>query len=61
MLISLIAVPYANDVARWGSANGPRAWLAAGLAEALAALHPDEMTPKEALEAIYRLKGLGGN
>lgn len=37
MLISLIAVPYANDVARWGSANGPRAWLAAGLAEALAA------------------------
>jgi len=32
---------------------------AAALAEALAALHPDEMTPKEALEAIYRLKGMG--
>ena len=32
---------------------------AAALAETLAALHPDEMTPKEALEAIYRLKGIG--
>jgi len=29
-----------------------------GLAEAIRALHPDEMTPREALEAIYRLKGL---
>ncbi|MGN6766665.1 MAG: DNA mismatch repair protein MutS, partial [Rhizobiaceae bacterium] len=28
------------------------------LAAVLAALHPDEMTPREALEAIYRLKGL---
>jgi DNA mismatch repair protein MutS len=28
------------------------------LAAALAALHPDEMTPREALEAVYRLKGL---
>jgi DNA mismatch repair protein MutS len=28
------------------------------LGEALAALHPDEMTPREALEAIYRLKGM---
>jgi DNA mismatch repair protein MutS len=26
--------------------------------EALAALNPDELTPKEALEALYRLKGL---
>jgi DNA mismatch repair protein MutS len=26
------------------------------LAEALAAMNPDEMTPKEALEALYRLK-----
>jgi DNA mismatch repair protein MutS len=24
--------------------------------EALAALHPDEMTPREALEALYALK-----
>ncbi|MGB6118215.1 MAG: DNA mismatch repair protein MutS, partial [Mesorhizobium sp.] len=31
---------------------------AAALAEALAGLHPDEMTPKEALEAIYLLKGI---
>lgn len=29
------------------------------LAEALKALHPDEMTPREALEALYRLKAIG--
>jgi DNA mismatch repair protein MutS len=28
---------------------------------ALAELHPDEMTPKEALDAIYRLKNIGNN
>ena len=26
--------------------------------EALAEIHPDELTPKEALEALYLLKGL---
>jgi DNA mismatch repair protein MutS len=31
------------------------------LGEALAALHPDEMTPREALEALYRLKGMAGS
>ncbi|MGB3502010.1 MAG: DNA mismatch repair protein MutS [Mesorhizobium sp.] len=31
---------------------------AAALVAALAGLHPDEMTPKEALEAIYLLKGI---
>jgi len=30
------------------------------LAKALAELNPDEMTPREALEALYRLKGVGG-
>jgi len=30
------------------------------LGEALAGINPDELTPKEALEALYRLKGLGG-
>ena len=29
----------------------------AAVVEALAALHPDEMTPREALEALYALKG----
>lgn len=29
------------------------------LREALAGIDPDEMTPREALEALYRLKGLG--
>jgi hypothetical protein len=28
--------------------------------EALAALNPDELTPKAALEALYRLKELAG-
>jgi arginase len=31
MKISLISVPFSNDVARWGAANGPKAWLAHGL------------------------------
>ena len=35
MKISLIAVPYSNDVARWGAANGPQAFLDGGLALAL--------------------------
>lgn len=35
MKISLIAVPYSNDVARWGAAKGPQAFLDAGLALAL--------------------------
>ena len=29
------------------------------LGDALAAINPDELTPREALEALYRLKGLG--
>ena len=36
----------------------PKPARAGALGEALAALHPDEMTPREALEALYRLKGL---
>jgi hypothetical protein len=28
------------------------------LEQALAEMHPDEMSPKVALEALYRLKGL---
>jgi len=35
---------------------GPKA--PAPLVEALVALHPDELSPREALEALYRLKGL---
>ncbi len=35
MNISLISVPYSNDVARWGAAKGPAAFMAAGLAETL--------------------------
>ena len=35
MNIALISVPYSNDVARWGGANGPQAWLDAGLPSTL--------------------------
>ena len=43
---------------RRGREPPPRAAEADALAEALAAINPDEMTPREALEAIYRLKAL---
>jgi arginase len=33
--ISIICVPFQNDVTRWGSARGPQAFLDAGLIEAL--------------------------
>src|SRR5262245_39341642 len=36
----------------------PRAIKTDPLGEALAALNPDELTPRDALEALYRLKGL---
>ena len=36
----------------------PEASAANALEEALDAIHPDELTPKEALEALYRLKKL---
>jgi arginase len=35
MDISLIAIPYSNDVSRWGGANGPQAFLDAGLITSL--------------------------
>ncbi len=38
----------------------PRPREASEVEAAVAALNPDEMTPREALEALYRLKGLGG-
>ncbi len=45
MDICLIAIPYSNDVARWGAANGPQAFVAAGLVETLAAHgHPVRQT-----------------
>jgi DNA mismatch repair protein MutS len=30
------------------------------LVDAVKALHPDEMSPREALEALYRLKSMAG-
>lgn len=40
--------------------EAPKPVKSDALGEALAALSPDEMTPREALEAIYHLKGLVG-
>ena len=44
MDIAIICVPYQNDVARWGMARGPQAYLDAGLIDALqkAGHHPLE-------------------
>jgi len=39
----------------------PKAAAVDALREDLAALNPDEMSPREALEALYRLKGLVGS
>jgi DNA mismatch repair protein MutS len=38
--------------------EAPKPAKDSALAEALRALNPDELTPKEALEALYRLKGM---
>ena len=46
------------SVAAERNAAKPKPGTNSALGDALAALHPDEMTPREALEAIYRLKGL---
>ncbi len=48
MLIQPILVPFANDVARWGAANGPAAMMRAGLAEALQAAGHTVAVPVEA-------------
>jgi DNA mismatch repair protein MutS len=38
------------------TASDPRRSALDALVEALAALHPDEMSPREAMDALYRLK-----
>lgn len=40
--------------------EAPKPAKSNALSEALGAISPDEMTPREALEALYRLKGLAG-
>lgn len=37
MRIAVVAVPFSTDVARWGAANGPQAFLDAGLIDAISA------------------------
>jgi DNA mismatch repair protein MutS len=38
--------------------EAPKPVKSDALGDALGAINPDEMTPREALEALYRLKGL---
>jgi DNA mismatch repair protein MutS len=44
-----------------GEAELPPAPAPSPVEEALAAINPDELTPKAALEALYRLKGLSAS
>jgi DNA mismatch repair protein MutS len=55
-------VRLADDLPLFSASRRPVAATAtpAPLESALAEVHPDELTPKEALELIYRLKSLGG-
>jgi DNA mismatch repair protein MutS len=48
-------LPLFSAVAKQAPAPAPKS---DALREALNALHPDELTPREALDALYRLKGL---
>jgi DNA mismatch repair protein MutS len=51
----------ASDLPLFKAAKGipdPEPGLESRLEQAVAALAPDAMTPKEALEALYRLKAL---
>jgi DNA mismatch repair protein MutS len=43
------------------AAQKPASDAPSALAQALAGLSPDEMTPREALEALYRLKGIAAS
>ncbi|HZO76272.1 MAG TPA: arginase family protein [Ktedonobacteraceae bacterium] len=45
MEIAIICVPYQNDVARWGMARGPQAFLDAGLVDALRATGHHTLEP----------------
>jgi arginase len=54
MKIQPILVPFANDVARWGAANGPAAMLRAGMAEALRAAGHEVAEPAAASLARER-------
>jgi len=45
---------------RRGAAHAPTEDAPSPLEDALAAIRPDELTPKAALEVLYRLKELAG-
>jgi len=50
-----------DDLPLFSAASRATQPAADPLLDAIAALDPDALTPKEALEALYRLKGLGKN
>jgi DNA mismatch repair protein MutS len=55
-LIEELPLFAAASLAHPGSAGAPEPVAPDRLREALAAINPDELTPREALEALYRLK-----
>ena len=48
-----------NDLPLFAMAEPVRAPIRSAVDDAVAALDPDALSPREALEALYRLKGLG--
>lgn len=47
-----------DDLPLFALAEPPAPAPSSAVDDALAAIHPDDLTPREALEALYRLKGL---
>jgi DNA mismatch repair protein MutS len=50
-----------DDLPLFAVAEPPPPPLKSAVDEAIAALDPDALSPREALEALYRLKGLAGS
>jgi DNA mismatch repair protein MutS len=48
-----------DDLPLFAMAEPPAAAPSSAVEDALQAIEPDELSPREALEALYRLKGLG--
>ena len=59
MLDSLL-VPFGTLFSAAAKREAPKPAKTDALGAAVKALNPDEMTPREALEAVYRLRGLVG-
>ena len=56
--LPLFAAALASEQSAPKDGDAPPGDMPDPLREALAAIHPDELTPREALEALYRLKAV---